>query len=92
MIQILKIIILKLFSILPDSPFSNVFDDMDASFFYYMNWFLPVDICSNIMLTWLTAITFCYVFLFAKFILKNVVQTVMKGISVAGMFGGGAVG
>lgn len=85
MVQILKIIILKLFSILPDSPFSDMFMDADTSFLYYMNWFLPVDTCSTIMLGWLTCIVACYLFLFARFVLKNIVNTVMKGISAAGI-------
>lgn len=81
---------MKIFSVLPDSPFSDMFTTMNTDFLTYLNFFLPVDICSNIMLTWLAAILGVFLFFFARAILNNVAHGVMKGIS--GMVTGGMVG
>ncbi len=89
MIQILKIIIMKIFSILPDSPFSDFFTEMDTGFLTYLNFFLPVDICSNIMLTWLACVLGVFLYFFARNILNNVTHTIMKGIS--GVVAGGGI-
>ena len=61
MINILKIFIIKLFSMLPDSPFTSYFENVDWSFYDYLNWFLPIDICSNMLLTWLVCMMFYYI-------------------------------
>lgn len=60
MINLLKILLLKLFSILPDSPFAAYFDGLDWSFTDYLNWFLPLDVCSGMMKAWLLCILFYY--------------------------------
>ena len=86
MIQILKVIVMKIFSIRPDSPFSDLFSDMDTGFLTYMNFFLPVDICSNIMLTWLACVLAIFLFFFARSVLNGMASSIMKGIS-AGMVG-----
>ncbi len=89
MIQILKIIVMKIFSILPDSPFSDFFTEMDTGFLTYMNFFLPVDICANIMLTWLACVLAVFLFFFARAVLNGIAGSVMKGISagITGMAG-----
>ena len=74
MINILKIIILKVFSVLPDSPFQQAYADMDMSFFPSLNWFLPLDICANITLAWLSCILGFYIFM----LIKGIVMTVIK--------------
>lgn len=61
MITLLKILLLKLFTILPDSPLTAYFDGLDWSFTDYLNWFLPLDICANMMRAWLLCILFYYV-------------------------------
>lgn len=86
MIQILKIIVLKIFSILPDSPFTDFFSSMDTDFLAYLNWFLPVDICADIMLTWLTCVVGVFLFFFARSVMNGIAGAVVKGIS-AGMVG-----
>lgn len=74
MINIIKIIILKIFSILPDSPFQQGFADMDMSFFPSLNWFLPLDVCANITLVWLNCIMVYYIFV----LIKGIVMSVLK--------------
>lgn len=86
MIQILKIIVMKIFSILPDSPFSDFFTDLDTGYLTYLNFFLPVDICANIMLTWLACVLGVFLFFFSRSVLNGIAGSVMKGIS-AGMVG-----
>lgn len=86
MIQILKIIVMKIFSILPDSPFSDFFTDLDTGYLTYLNFFLPVDVCANIMLTWLACVLGVFLFFFARAVLNGIAGSIMKGIS-AGMAG-----
>lgn len=67
MINFIKIIILKIFSMFPDSPFSEYIDGMDMSYMQYINWILPVDICINIFLAW----TACMMAVFVLILLKQ---------------------
>lgn len=77
MINFIKIIILKIFSLLPDSPFSQYFAEMDTSFFQYLNWFLPLDICLNIFLAWIACMEIVIVILLVK---KYLVDTLINFI------------
>lgn len=70
MILVLKVILLQLFSVLPDSPFTAYFEGLDWSFYDYLNWFLPLDNCSHMMSAWLLCIVFYYVWIV---VLKRIV-------------------
>ena len=61
MINLLKILILKLFSMLPDSPFTAYFESVDFSFYDHLNWFLPLDVCSDITKVWLVCVVIYYI-------------------------------
>lgn len=62
LIEIIKIVLLKFFSILPDSPFSNMFSDLDTGFMTYLNWFLPLDNCVLIIGIWIDCMIGYYIF------------------------------
>lgn len=76
-INVIKIIILKVFSILPDSPFSEFFSDMDVGFFQYLNWFLPLDICLVMMLAWVDCVIAVFIVLMVK---KYVIDTIISAV------------
>lgn len=75
MINILKIFIIKLFSMLPDSPFTTYFESVDWSFYDYLNWFLPIDICSNMLLAWLVCMMVYYIW---EATLKKLIDFVLE--------------
>lgn len=52
MMELIKIILIKVLGLFPDSPFTGQEADIDIIYIYYLNWFLPVDICINLTLVW----------------------------------------
>lgn len=52
MMELIKIILIKVLGLFPDSPFTGQASDIDIIYIYYLNWFLPVDICINLTLVW----------------------------------------
>lgn len=86
MINLLKIFILQIFSLLPDSPFQEAFATMDTGFLPSLNWFLPVDICANIMLAWLDCILVYFVFVLIKNIVMAVIKSKLAAAAIAKFF------
>ena len=84
MINILKVLIIAIFEMLPTSPFPSMFDTAfaNAEFLSYLNWFLPFDICANMMLAWLDCILIYYAFVIIKKIVLDIL--VDKIISIGG--------
>ena len=64
MMEFIKLFIIKVFSTLPDSPFTNALYAMDVDFMSALNWFLPIDIVADMTLVWLACILLYYVFMF----------------------------
>lgn len=83
MINILKMLILKLFYMLPDSPLHEYYSTLDMTDYQYINWMLPLDICSNIMLGWLACVALYYVYLSVKKIVNILISGVAKAAYVA---------
>lgn len=79
MINILKIILLKFFSILPDSPFQSALADMDLSFVPALNWFVPFDVCADITATWLVCVLLYFVFMMVKGIIQALIKSKILG-------------
>lgn len=53
MLNLLSAILFRVFSILPDSPFSTFSGDLNEPVWLaYMNWFLPFDTCLQILVMW----------------------------------------
>lgn len=79
MINILKIILLKFFSILPDSPFQSALADMDLSFVPALNWFVPFDVCADITSVWLVCVLLYFVFMLVKGIISSLIHSKIIG-------------
>lgn len=73
MIALLKILIIAIFNLLPTSPFTDMIDSAfdGADFLPYLNWFLPFDICGNMMLVWLDCVLVYYGFVLVKKIILD---------------------
>lgn len=92
MLAIIKWIIISLFNLLPDSPFSQMLDSMevDSSYLQYMNWFLPFDYIGYIMLAWIDCILAYIAFLLIRRIVFNFILGKIIAVGTAGGMGGGA--
>lgn len=92
MVSILKVLIIAIFELLPESPFPTMFDNAmaNADFLAYLNWFLPFDICSNMMLAWLNCILIYYAFVIIKKIVLDILvdKIISVGGSIIGAMGG----
>lgn len=94
MLTVLYNIIAWIFNILPDSPFRSVVDGVvyKVDFLPQLNWFVPFDTCSTILVAWLDCILVYYVFvLVKKIVLDFLVEKLMGAVSVIakGMASGG---
>lgn len=61
MMELIKIILIKVLGLFPDSPFAGQEADIDIIYIYYLNWFLPLDICLNLTLVWVNCMLFVLV-------------------------------
>lgn len=77
MINLIQIVIIAIFEILPDSPFRAMFDELmiEFDFLPFLNWFLPFDICANMMLAWLDCILIYYFFVMIKKIVWDLIMS-----------------
>lgn len=75
MFNIVKIIIIAIFNMLPDDPFRTLIDGVvyDIDFLPTLNWFLPFDICANLTLVWLDCILVYYLFVLVKKIVWDLI-------------------
>ena len=74
MINLIKILLLKIVGLFPDSPFSDYLDGMDTRFFVYLNWFFPLDIILNMFLVWLNCmLAVLVIMLIKKYLLDKLI-------------------
>ncbi|GEM_PF-2932419 len=66
LVNLIKILLLKIFGLFPDSPFPEYMDGMDTTFFVYLNWFFPLDTILNMFLIWVNCILIVLVLMLAK--------------------------
>lgn len=52
MMNLIKILLLKIFGLFPDSPFTQQVMDIDVTYLQYLNWFFPLDVCLDLTLIW----------------------------------------
>lgn len=85
MISLVKLIVIAIFEILPDSPFREMFDELMINFDFlpFLNWFLPFDICANMMLTWLDCILVYYLFVLVKKVVWDLIVTNLVSVAPA---------
>lgn len=86
MVNLLKVILLKVFSMLPDSPFAEYYNNVHIDFYDYLNWFLPIDICASIFGIWLICIIVYYIYLIIVQIASLVIKGIAQTASIAAFF------
>lgn len=79
MLAIVKIILLGIFSILPDSPFSSFFTDADTmGYLQFLNWVFPLDTCVYILYIWVLALPFVVIVCLIWVFLRDVILGLIK--------------
>lgn len=88
MIALIKWVILTIFNILPDSPFSHMVDELELNrdFLQYVNWFLPLDIVGNMIIAWLDCLLAYVIFYIVWKIIKLLIGLKLKGVFSAFKF------
>ena len=88
MINLIKIIVMAIFSLLPDSPFQSMCDSVifDKDFLPFLNWYIPFDICAEMTLAWLACVLTYYTFVMVKkiiydFIINKILEGIIVGLS-----------
>lgn len=92
MIKLIKWVLLTIISLLPDSPFTSIIDNltMDGFTLEYLNWFLPLDIAAVMVLAWVQCMGLYLVFVILKeIIVKLILKKITGLISVVGSILGG---
>lgn len=82
MLKLLSILIIALYSILPNSPIQTALSDMEmgADILGWLNWFIPFDIARNITLVWLSCILAYYVYVMVKKIIMDYIVGKLMGL------------
>lgn len=81
MVKLLKMIIMAVFSLLPDSPFQDMVDGIayDKDFIPFLNWYIPFDICATMTLAWLVCLLVYYGYvLVKKIIFQYLLNIILK--------------
>ena len=79
MLAIVKIILLGIFSILPDSPFSSFFTDADTmGYLQFLNWVFPLDTCVYILFIWTLSLPFVVIVCLIWVFLRDIVLGLIK--------------
>lgn len=80
MISLIKWVVMTVYNVLPDSPFSHMADNLnlDRNYLQYLNWFLPLDIVGNMILAWLDCLLAYIVF---KIVWTIIVKLIFKKIA-----------
>lgn len=89
MVSIIKMLFIAIFNLLPESPFRALIDGVVVDNYYlpYLNWFLPFDICSTMMLAWLDCVLVYYAFVLTKKIVMDYLIDIF--IKAGGTIAGG---
>ncbi len=75
MLEAFKLFLLKIVSLLPDSPFAEFVEGIEVSYFKHINWFIPLDICANLTLAWVD----CLLVYIVVCLVSKILGTVAKG-------------
>ena len=79
MLAIVKIILLGLFRIIPDSPFSSFFTDADTmGYLQFLNWVFPLDTCVYILFIWTLSLPFVVIVCLIWVFLRDIVIGLIK--------------
>lgn len=88
MLAIVKIILIGIFSILPDSPFSTFFTDVDTmGYLQFLNWVFPLDTISYILFIWTLSLPYvvavCLIWVFVRDFLIGLIKKIVAVLLVA---------
>lgn len=89
--KIIEVVIIAIYNKLPNDPFVPILDSISVSgaeYLSFMNWFLPFDICSTMMLAWLDCILVYYAFVLIKKLAYFTIKNVFSKISLTTLVGG----
>lgn len=89
--KIIEVVIIAIYSILPDDPFVPILESIQVSgmeYLSFMNWFLPFDICADMMLAWLSCILAYYAFVLVKKLAYFTIKNVFSKVSLTALVGG----
>lgn len=81
LLYLIKTLLIALLNLLPGSFLGQYYEHMDTTFFEYLNWFLPLDICLDIIVVWASNLPLVFLFIFIfDFVKDTVVEAVRKVI------------
>lgn len=83
MIKLIKWVLLTLISLLPDSPFSKLNEQirLNQDIIQALNWFLPIDIVSTMFLAWLDCILLYVVYRMVSKLMTTITTTIIRGLT-----------
>lgn len=76
MLNIIKSFFMKIYDLLPGSPFQAFFADKSdvlGDFIGWLNWFIPFDLCFKITEAWVIAVAAYYIFVVIKKIILDLI-------------------
>lgn len=82
LINFIKIILLLVLELFPDTPFPDAVEGIDTSYLIYLNWFFPLDTCLNLFLVWVNCMLLILVI---KVVWKIMLSKVMSLIKLIPM-------
>lgn len=77
MLDIFQAFFLKLYDLLPESPFQGFLTTLEPKYLAYLNWFIPFDIFLQMTSDWLACILAYYLF---RMVYKIVVDFIIGKI------------
>lgn len=85
MMNFIKILLLKIFGLFPDSPFTQQVADLDVTYLQYLNWFFPLDVCLNLTLIWANCMLLVLVLkILIKILWDKLISKLMTFVSFLG--------
>lgn len=85
--KILNKILFSFFSLFPDSPFGVYSEFIDRyDILKFLNYFVPFDICAEILSVWIAALTLFYAIGLVKKVINLVTGKIFSGINILDLF------
>lgn len=80
LIKFIKIILLLVLGLFPDTPFPDAVDGLDTTYLVYLNWFFPLDTCLNLFIVWVNCMLLILVIKIVWKIMLSKLMTLIKMI------------
>lgn len=80
LIKFIKIILMLMLDLFPDTPFPDAVDGMDTAYLVYLNWFFPLDVCLNLFVVWVNCMLIILVIKIVWKLLLDKFMTLIKMI------------